>query len=407
MDKFRIMTIIIMAVILASCSSSQQDDPITPEPSPNPQPELVGISFGGNHDIWQDATTTRAGKTGLETLFPSFRVWGYKTTDANLASTQTVMDGYNVKYVQGTSGSTTSNSDDWEYVGIANSSTTQTIKYWDYSASSYRFFAYSPSDANISVSTSDASGSTAAGEDSQSFSYPVTYSETATDKDFPYISQLWLATGKDNYGKNVVLTFAPLIAKVRFRFIYPDDITQINIKDIQFQDSRYANGTASMDGTTQTNTPLKGTLGLAYPLTGTPTNNAPTYSWTTSQVAGSTGALIFTTPYEEENATIHINPSVSAYGKWYYCLPYASFATTDGAAGPYTQGSYTITARIDGNHSTATVPAEFMQWKAGYQYTYTFKITEAGTQIVFSDLQVELWQTAPNTDNNGSGTAGW
>lgn len=85
------------------------------------EPKGVSISFGGNSGTWQDAPTTRANKeTGLETISKTFKVWGYKTTEGNYTSGfnqyQNVMDGYTVSWTQQTS----SNTADWEYVGIAN-----------------------------------------------------------------------------------------------------------------------------------------------------------------------------------------------------------------------------------------------------------------------------------------------
>lgn len=421
--KYRILPIILLALSISSCSSSGQDDITTPEPTPtptpnpNPEPQLVGIAFGGSSGAWQDAPTSRTrtedGKAGLETLFPSFRIWGYKTTDANTHDLQTVMQGYNVLHTSASSGSTTTDTEDWEYVGLSNTdlNTMQTIKYWDYSATSYRFLGYTQKEINettIKSETGNTEANNASTEPSQTFSIPYTYSDQATATTTPYLSELWFSKAPSaneegttnegespsNYGKSVTITFAPVIAKVRFKFTYPDDIKNINIQDISFCD-------ATAD------TPLNGTICAKYSLGETSANKNPELSWITSTAENSKGKLIFTTPYEEKDASIHITPDVSEYSKWYYCLPYASFASTDGTTGAFEQGNYTITARIEGNHSTATVPKEYMQWKAGYQYTYTFKITEAGTQIVFSDLQVEQWQTAPNTDNNGSGTAGW
>ncbi len=75
---------------------------------------------------------------------------------------------------------------------------------------------------------------------------------------------------------------------------------------------------------------------------------------------------------------------------------------------PYEQGSYTIRAIIGGKEVTATVPAEFMQWKAGYQYTYIFKLSDVGGNISFTDLQVEQWLPAPDIKNEeGKGTEDW
>lgn len=396
MHKLRIMTLLLMAITLASCSSSQQDEPITPnpKPDPNPQPELMGISFGGNNDTWQDAPTTRAGKTGLETLFPSFRVWGYKTTDASLATSQLVMEGYNVKYTQGSSGASQSNTADWEYVGITNTTTTQTIKYWDYSASSYRFFAYTPDDAKINVSIQDAGTASA----TTSFHLPFAYNENATAVSFPYMSELWYST-KDattsQYGKCVTLAFAPVIAKVRFKFAYPDGTTAISIKNITFQDNRFIDNPANAD------TPLCGDITISYPLAGTVSSNTPNFVWTSTdpKTENSTGSLVLTIPYEDKDDAIHILDNPTLYNKWYYVPPLGNSS--------YVQGAYTVNAIIDGKNSSATVPAAYMQWKAGFQYTYIFKITEAGTGITFADMQVEEWLPGTELNNNGNGTEGW
>lgn len=348
----------LVALCLISCSSSQPDDPLNP---PAPNPDLVSIDFGGNSGTWQDAPSSRATNNGLESLFKSFRVWSYKTTDNN---SQTVMDGYTINHTENTAGSTTSNTDDWEYVGIKNlSNTTQTIKYWDYSASDYRFFAYAPADANIT-------------KDDNSFSIPYTYESKTTTDTTPYVSDLWYSDNKTTntkYGQCVTLTFAPVIAKVRFKFSYPESSTGVTIQNIEFRDSRLANNSLWAE------TPIKGNIKATYSAT---ESTPPTFSWETSQETDATGTIIFNTPET-----------------WYYVPPLGNSS--------FEQGSYTITANIDGNKTSATVPAAYMQWKAGYQYTYIFKITQAGTGITFTDLQVEQWVQGANIDNNGNGTTGW
>lgn len=178
--------IISLALCLLSCSSSGQDDPILPAPTPK------SIAFGGNSGTWQDAPTTRANKeTGLETISKTFKVWGYKTTGGNYTSgfdqSQNVMDGYTVNWTQQTANTTSSNTADWEYVGIAN----QTIKYWDYSATSYRFFAYSiPTAAGNSSAPSFQKPTSIEGSTAKyaSFSIPFTYNKDAPQLP-PLISQ--------------------------------------------------------------------------------------------------------------------------------------------------------------------------------------------------------------------------
>ncbi len=399
--------LLLAAATMLSCSSSKHvNDPIDPDNPNEPDPTLVSISFGGNGGTWQDAPSSRStqrannsGKTGLESLFSTFRVWGYKTSAADLTQAQTVMDGYRVLFVKDSEGSTDSNTDGWEYVGVKNPklASSQTIKYWDFSATSYRFFGYSPFDDTEATIKTEGSN--------LSFTIPFKYSEKATASSIPYASNLWIAKASDNsssdettaddgkYGSCVTLTFSPIIAKVRFRFSYPDGTEDISIKDIKFCDSRY------IDNPTAADTPLQGNITTSYPLTGNPPSTIPEFSWETATSNGAKGVLILTTPYEEKDATIHIIPSVEEYAKWYYLPPMAAI--------PYEQGPYTITARINGNLSAATVPAAYMQWKAGYQYTYIFKITEAGTVITFTDLQVEEWLPGSKIDNNGNGTEGW
>lgn len=380
----RILTIVALAICLWSCSS-EQDEPFVPESK--------GIAFGGNNGTWQDAPISRA-TSGLETLFTTFRVWGYKTTATDAAgpsAPQLVMDGYKVEYSAASKGSTATNTTGWEYVGINNPnlSSTQSIKFWDYSATSYRFFGYSPFEAKATTTA------TGTASESKSISFPFAYSDQATAKSIPYISELWY--NNSSYGNCVTLTFAPIIAKVRFKFTYPKNTKSIDIRDIQFCDSRFIADPSSAT------TPLRGNIVATYPITGKPSSQTPTFSWSPSTSEGSaeasTGALILTTPYEEESDAIHILNDPKLYGKWYYVPPMSMI--------PFNQGPYTIKATIDGNPISTTVPEEFMQWKAGYQYTYIFKITEAGTIIAFSNLQVEEWRPGTNIENQGSGTAGW
>lgn len=383
-----------MALCLLSCSHSGQDDPFIPGSSES------GIAFGGNSGKWQEAGSrawaqigSRAaeGETGLETLFSSFRVWGYKTkTDTHqdggngTAVIQKVMDGYLVDWDL---------KNGWEYIGKQNTflNTTQTIKYWDYSASSYRFMAYA-----YNNETKEVAASTDANLSKTTFSIPYAFSNDATSTTTPYISELWLSnnqsTNLHKYGDQVKLTFAPLIAKVRFKFKYAEGQAP-KITDISFKDSRWqkdANENWQWTAANETTTPIAGTIVISYPLS--ETNTTVSKKWENPKV----GPLELTIPYEEENDAIH---QTSTYQKWYY-MPPMDIAK-------YTQGSYTITAKVNGNPVSATVGSEYTQWKAGCQYTYTFKISETNTSISFAEVQVERWVESGVLDNNGNGTKDW
>lgn len=382
-----------LAICLLSCSSPEQDDLLIPEP------QQGSISFGGNSGSWQDAPTSRAGETGLETIAKSFRVWGYKNTGGNhtdgFTEPQKVMDGYIVNWNQPAAGGTGS----WEYSGIKNpnlNNATQTVKYWDYSATCYRYFALSPEDAKVTTtllqeggnSTNQAGTTSEEGSSNQtdkaskvSFQIPFEYKEDATSSSTPYISDLWLSDNKNfgddkKYGACVKLTFAPIVTKVRIKFKYPENI-KVAITGISFQPQ-----TGKV--------PTAGNILINYPITGTGT--APAYSWTTTQ----TGIINLSIPYEEDTDSNH---QTTERKKWYFVPPSGNTTNTG-------QGDYTMTATIDGKTSTAIIPAEYMQWKAGYQYTYIFKITEAGTVISFTNLLVEKWKESAPIQNTG-GTVGW
>ena len=347
------------------------------------EPKGASISFGGNSGTWQDAPTTRANKeTGLETISKSFKVWGYKTTEGNYTSgfdkSQNVMDGYLVNWTQQTANTTSSNTADWEYVGIAN----QTIKYWDYSATSYRFFAYSiPTAAGNSTAPYFSGPLTTEGSTNlhASFSIPFNYDKDATNVSTPYISDLWMSDNQNfenrKYGACVKLTFAPIITKVRFKFNYQAE-SQVSITKISF---RNVNDVPS---------PTSGNIIITYPITGMDTQAS--YIWETTGTE--TELINFTIPYEEEG---DLNHQTTTRKKWYFVPPLGDSKTTQ-------QSAYIITADINGKKATATVPAEFMQWKAGYQYTYIFKITKAGTNIAFTNMQVEKWVETPIKNNGGT-----
>ena len=386
MKLYRILTIPFLALCLFSCAGSGQEEPDVP--TKPEEPKGVSISFGGNSGTWQDAPTTRANKeTGLETISKTFKVWGYKTTGGNYTSgfdqSQNVMNGYTVNRTQQTANTTSSNTADWEYVGIAN----QTIKYWDYSATSYRFFAYNiPTAAGNSSAPSFQEPTSIEGSTAKyaSFSIPFTYNKDATAVTTPYISDLWMSDNQNfenrKYGACVKLTFAPIITKVRFKFNYQAE-SQVSITNISF---RNVNDVPS---------PTSGNIIITYPITGMDTQAS--YIW--EATGTETETINFTIPYEEEG---DLNHQTTTRKKWYFVPPLGDSKTTQ-------QSAYIITADINGKKATATVPAEFMQWKAGYQYTYIFKITETGSLIAFSNLEVEEWWPGKEIDNNGNGTGGW
>ena len=116
------------ALALASCSS---DDFLGENPG-NVQNATTAINFGGDAGKITRATSNE-GDDHVK-LDNQFKVYGVKKTNEKFV---TVFKDYSVWYDENL---TTSNTNKWEYVGKNN----QTIKYWDYSATEYRFVAGSP-----------------------------------------------------------------------------------------------------------------------------------------------------------------------------------------------------------------------------------------------------------------------
>ena len=141
-----------MAIVaLASCSS---DEIIGDSPTPNPEKASDAIVFNSGAKY-----TTRSGElygvVAADLLGRNFVVEGIKTVGGAKIE---VFDNYNVNWQDNSADKTLSNTANWEYVGqsILTGKTAiseQTIKYWDYAATQYDFWAYSLGGGNATVTT--------------------------------------------------------------------------------------------------------------------------------------------------------------------------------------------------------------------------------------------------------------
>ena len=321
---------LICLISLTACSSG--DDVAGDEPSPTPvnppipEPQTeTAITFRSG--LADEEAVTRA--TGLEEVKTSFKVWAYKNTDAAQTDYQTVIDGYTVSWTANTANTTTSNTNDWEYVGISD----QTIKYWDWSAKAYRFFGMTGDWTNepYEVNTANRAYTT------------TTMVDARTPAALPYFSKLRYCTNND-YGKTVQLVFVQPYSRVRFMFTYSYPDANIMLTDKSF---RPTDNTKTI--------PLVGKVTVSYPLTGAATQEAVSLSNITAELSDLTQDYYESTDENDPNRQ-----------KWYYVLPAQD------------QGTYTLTVSMNGEKRTTVVPAEYMNWKPGYQYTYIFKITEEG-----------------------------
>lgn len=343
---------------LNGCSSSSDDGvaPIGPD-----EPVLsTPIAFSASQGEEAVTRSTSLHAANVST----FKVWGYK----NLSSTtQTVFPGYTVKWTEG--GSTT-NSSGWDYILVDEPE--QTIKYWDWSAAAYRFFAVTegvgnPNDATegqVSFTmTADASGA-------NNDAIAANIAET------PYFTRLWYSTGQlptysdKQFGKPVQLEFIKPFARVRFLFKYSYAQEGIRLKKNEFKPT---------DGT---KIARKGSVTVTYPLTGIQTKESYSVTKNPSPTEGEE-LDAFTEEYIPEGG-----PTKEI---WYTVLPRTS------------QGSYTMSVWMNSDNvlqpatRTAVVPAEYMTWLPGYSYTYIFKITEqGGVEIDMVQSAVTPWTELAN-----------
>ena len=353
--------------LVGACSSGQVPEPVEPEPL------QTAIAFSGN--MQEQEEMTRAA-TPLEEISTTFHAWGYKNDgyeNSSYTSYQLVMSDYTVNWTNNSAYTTTSNTNNWEYVGQGDE---QSIKYWDWSVKAYRFFGYvpgkgtaavheDPGNTESAIVTPAVEPATVTALGGSPIDVPTATEVTltasidgsteATRNAAPYFSELWYSTGAlpdyagKEFGKPVELHFIKPFAKVRFLFTASEGLTldHSTLSDISFHPSNGAN------------VPTRGNLTVSYPLKGT----ATTESWITSV---KDGVKSLNEEWTETNE------------KWYYVLPILS------------QDSYTVEVSVGGKQiQTAVVPAEYMSWKPGFQYTYMFKITEEG-EVTFDLVQVAI-----------------
>ena len=322
--------------LVGACSSDH-----VPEPQ-KPEPLQTVIAFSANQ---QDEEVTRAGSTPLQnTGVTSFRVWAFKNNgpQGNPYSTyQTVMEEYRVRYAANSSGSSTTNSNSWDYILIAYPD--QTPKYWDWSAKAYRFFAVTGTSADATVTQNTADGT-----------YETSFTANAlNESSTPYYSKLWFSdnTGTNLFGEAVTLKFIKPLAKVRFivRVVKNSE----NELDPTLKDYSFHPMTEGEDIYTNC------TYTVTYPITGTGTEE----SWSTTEFDELTSMAELSTPWKEGDNSV--TPAIPA-GPWYTVVPNRG------------QGAYEFSLTVNGEEKDCTVPAQYMVWLPSYSYTYIFKINESG-----------------------------
>lgn len=385
--------LIILCLTLVSCGGGGSDDLGAAPEMAAPQEELVPITFNGYQGNETAETRANSGTPLYASGVTRFHVWGYKNMSYSAGSygdKQTVFPTYQVDWHANSAATSATNTNNWEYVGGD-----QTIKFWDWSANAYRFFAATKFEKNVAVpaTVTDYDANKSYGAD-KTTSYEVSmlvdaspeldgedkYKKDATDAklaEAPYFSRLWFSTGDagtypdKQFGRPVTLEFIKPFARVRFIYTYVYPREGVILSNQKFRPSVDVEA-AEED---KVKIPRRGVVTVSYPLSGAETKES--YSMTPHP---SDAKLLdaFTEDYDPE---VDTKVYTTCDGGWYTVLPNTS------------QGSYTLTVNIKGlGERKAVVPATYMQWKAGYSYTYIFKITEeGGVAIGWVDYAVVPW----------------
>lgn len=397
MNKFFIAAA--SALALASCSS----DDFLGEIQGNEQNGATSaINFGGDTGkITRDPSSGKAAADLLENNFVVVGFKGNKTAEAN--NEVYAFDHYNVNFKDGSAFSTESNRAGWEYVNqdmkvkgtepaasLAQSGATQqTIKYWDHSCASYDFIAFSMGKGAASKYATPTHVDKA---NLDKAAYTLTGNVNTLSE--CYISDMKTVT-EPNYNKtSVSMSFRHLASKVRMALF--EIVPGYVISDVKFYTDAKSTTTDNTEGTLIGNFNNSGTLTVSFPTTGTVNATKEDYNkahvrFTKSTTEGETGVLNFKKfgAVKYGNQAEGTIPEGSTYlsqnaAKPSYCdAGYQNVLPSEGAASAITlRIDYKLTS-VDGTNetinvkgATATVPAQYTEWKSGYAYTYIFKISQ-------------------------------
>ena len=431
--KKNLFFVALAALALASCS----DDTFVGENSPN----LGSANGDGSIQFtYNIPNSTRAGEfvgaTAADMLGGMFVVEGTKGSEqTNSPSTTVVFDNYLVGYGYNTAGTTKSNTNNWEYVGLeagitgklnsttwgnlhngASDAKVQSIKYWDYSVDQYDFIAWSTGNREA-ITTAAEDGKIQVTRINTGATLASTgFQMTAFDADdlmqcyYTDIKTVTKTSG--DYTKPVTLTFRNMAAKVRVALY--ETVPGYSVKEVKFYSAEAADPAAPSDlgtGTTTTATlftpagvanqmPQSGTVTVMYPRIGSSVRDATPQAvdYNKASVTVSAGATKsstqafgeLTNQYRDSEGNEPTGTKVFL-GKSLPAATFAGDATKNfyTAVIPNTDGKpltlrvdYTLVS-TDGSAeeikvygAKAVVPATYTKWLPNYAYTYIFKISD-------------------------------
>lgn len=360
------------------------------------------IKFDGNAGKISRATQNTG--TVAQMLDGQFKIYGVKAKGTEGSYTDVFKD-YSIWDKE--KGSTTSNTNGWEYVGNNGTSNLgtgsislskdQTIKYWDYASKDYHFVAGSPINAftyNISKTTGDTESATINNLGGHITANKKTDTKFADAPNPVYVAEP-VAVSSDNQKNAVKFTFVRHQAKVRVG-IY-ETIPGYSISSIKFY--KYAEGATELTVDNSNNIILTSATDK-YFSGGSDISGTISYDWTKTPA-------VYTFAYKNDATKLTesknwyggafasgVKANVSnhtdieeLYGKdadmesngYFTVLPTPSAIK---AAAILIKCDYTLKAddnsgeTIEVKGATAAIPEAYSRWDTNTLYTYIFKISD-------------------------------
>lgn len=426
MDMKKYLFIAASALALASCSS---EDFVGTEGGNVENGANKAIGFGGKLGKITRANDDHVGADAAKLLNSNFIVAGYKsdaTAPTSGISTKKVFDHYNIKWTANSAGTTADNTADWNYVGgtpyaglteLAKG-TSQTIKYWDYSAAQYDYVAFSTgnitgittgtpkADTEVLLTKVTPATATTAPTKTADVVSGGAYTITGTAKALSgcYIADLVTAYKSTDYSKEVNLTFRNLTTKARVAFY--ETVPGYSVKDVKFHQAETTTANKPIIPATATNATLyttgttdkdyfftEGTAGIYFPTVGLTNKTNKNSDYNKAHVVFFPSKKQTTLSFGDVNYNTAGSPITGTLKK---TSKDPSFAGTNGGETNYYQTvipneegttltlcvDYTLVSDDGSNEeihvygAKAIIPAIYAQWKSNYAYTYIFKISD-------------------------------
>ncbi len=397
----KIFLVVMAGIVFTACSDQIADTPpVVTSPETQGAPIMFGLESKGS------TRTNFVGAEAANLLDNKFVVSGFKGS-ATAGGGSVVFDNYLVEYEENTAYTTESNTRNWEYVGKGltthaqnNGITSQSMKYWDYSKPQYDFIAWSTG-KNTAIFEAPTSGTIPARSVLVSAINPsslgtaaYTYTGRSADLMGCYIADI-VTRKKAQYGDDpVTIKFRSLGSKVRMG-IY-ETIPGYSVRDVQFYNAfNSADHNSTPKLFTTDNASLiynSGTYTVYYPTVdeeGNPDNNQAHVKFdgtgSQSSIVDFSALNYFGAEESEKNPdAVYLGRSSNAAsmageaeGNYFTQYLPNETGTSLNLRVNYvlesTDGSGEI---IEVKGAYCQVPSIYTQWKAGYAYTYLFKISD-------------------------------